>query len=284
MSDTPDATPKKSTAPQSLSGKAKRGGIWVLLGKAFEAGSRLISNVILAWLLFPEDFGVMVPVGVFMAGLRLFSDVGIGPSIVRSKRGDDPMFLRTVWTVQVIRGFLLYAICLAIAGPYARLIGETVTSTGMKEQEVIEQLLLIVGLSPFVMGFRSPAWFTLDRQIAQGRKTLITVISQVVSLITTITWAYYARSPIALVGGGVANALTQSVLSHLMLPGVKMRFQFEREALRMGPGPSGGFCVLCNIIHIKVLLQKVFPGEGVVTQTHLVTGVQIGISTPGCQF
>lgn len=232
MEDTGHVAEAASTKPQSLGGKAKRGGVWVLLGKIFESGSRLVSNVILAWLLFPEDFGVMVPVGVFMAGLRLFSDVGIGPSIVRSHRGDDPVFLRTVWTVQVIRGFVLYAVCLLVAGPYARLIGEAVTSTGMREQEVIEQLLLIVGLSPFVMGFRSPAWFTLDRQIAQGRKTLITVISQVVSLITTITWAYFARSPIALVGGGVANALTQTVLSHILLPGFKMRFQFEREALR----------------------------------------------------
>jgi len=232
LSDKSNAALDKPTAPQSLSGKAKRGGVWVLLGKAFEAGSRLVSNVILAWLLFPEAFGVMIPVGVFMAGLRLFSDVGIGPSIVRSKRGDDPVFLRTVWTIQVIRGFLLYAICLVIAEPYAQLVGEVVTAEGMREQEVIEQLLLIVGLSPFVMGFRSPAWFTLDRQIAQGRKTLITVISQVVSLIVTITWAYFARSPIALVGGGVANALTQSVLSHLLLPCAKMRFQFERKALR----------------------------------------------------
>jgi len=201
LSEKFDTKRTPSSAPQSLGGKAKRGGVLVLLGKVFESGSRLVSNVILAWLLFPEDFGVMVPVGVFMTGLLLFSDVGIGPTIVRSKRGDDPLFLRTVWTVQVMRGILLYAVCIAVAGPYSRLIGEVVTADGMREQEVIKQLLFIVGLSPFVMGFRSPAWFTLDRQIAQGRKTLITVISQVVSLITTITWAYYSRSPIALVGG-----------------------------------------------------------------------------------
>lgn len=219
------------TAQQSLSGRAKRGGMWVLLGKAFESGSRLISNIILAWLLFPEDFGVLVPVSVFMAGMRLFSDVGIGPSIVRSKRGENPDFLRTVWTVQVIRGFLLYGVCLLLAAPYARLIAEPVTESGMREQEVVELLILIVGLSPFFLGFRSPNWFTVDRRIAQGKKTIILVLSQVISMATTITWAYFSRSPVALVGGGVTNALCQTVFSHLLLPGVSMRFRMEKEAL-----------------------------------------------------
>jgi O-antigen/teichoic acid export membrane protein len=219
------------TASESLSGRAKRGGMWVLAGKAFEAGARMVGNIILTWLLFREAFGVLVPVNVFLVGLQLFSDVGIGPSIVRSKRGDDPVFLRTVWTIQVIRGFLLYAACWAFAGTYARMVGELITEGGMHEQEMIHDLLLVAGLSALFLGFRSPAWFTVDRNIAQGRKTLVLILSQVIGLLTMITWAWISPTPYALVAGGVVGVFSQAVLSHILLPCVGMRFRFEKEAL-----------------------------------------------------
>jgi O-antigen/teichoic acid export membrane protein len=220
------------TTQPSLSSRAKRGGLWVLAAKGFQSGIQLVSNVVLAWLLFPEDFGVLVPVTVFLVGLQLFSDIGIGPSIVHSKRGEDKGFLRTVWTVQLIRGFLLYGICIALAGPYARFIAEPVTSTGLREQEVIHGLLVVAGLSAIFSGFRSPNWFTVDRRIAQGRKTLILVVSQVVRLVTMVIWAWVTHSPMALVAGQLATALSQTILSHLLLPGVGMRLRFEKESLR----------------------------------------------------
>lgn len=219
-------------ATTSLSGRAKRGGLWVLVGKAFESVSRLVGNIILAWLLFREAFGVLVPVRVFLVGMQLFSDIGIGPSIVRSKRGEDPTFLRTVWTVQVLRGFLLYGICWSVAGWYSKMVGQVVTEGGMREQEMIHDLILVAGFSALFLGFRSPSWFTLDRQIAQGRKTLILVLSQSIAVATMIVWAWISPTPLAMVAGGVTGALCQTIFSHLLLPGVSMRFKFERDALK----------------------------------------------------
>jgi O-antigen/teichoic acid export membrane protein len=216
----------------SLSSRAKRGGMWVVLRQGFDFGARLVSNIVLAWLLFPEDFGVLVPVSVFMVGMTLFSDIGIGPSVIVSPRGEDPAFMRTVWTVQVFRGFFLCGVCWALAGPYSRLIAEEVTSTGMREQDVVYTLVLIIGLSPLCDGFRSLLWFTADRRIAQGRKTLIQILSKVISLVTTITWAWIARSPVALVGGRVVYSLCETLLSHLLLPGIRMGFRLEKKALR----------------------------------------------------
>jgi O-antigen/teichoic acid export membrane protein len=216
---------------RSLSDRAKRGGLWVFAGKAIEAAVRLVGNIILTWLLFREAFGVLVPVRVFLTGMQLFSDIGIGPSIVRTNREHDPIFLRTIWTVQVIRGFLLYGVCWLFAGTYSRMVGEVLTESGMREQEMIHSLLLVAGLSALFLGFRSPSWFTQDRQIAQGRKTLISVLSQVIAMITMIVWAWVSPTPLAMVAGGVTGAFCQTLFSHLLLPGVSMGFRFEKEAL-----------------------------------------------------
>ena len=61
-----------------------RGGSWVLVGYGLGQVLRIVSNFILANLLFPKDFGLMALVNVFLAGLQMFSDIGMGPCIVRS--------------------------------------------------------------------------------------------------------------------------------------------------------------------------------------------------------
>ena len=77
-----------NTVKSGLMARALRGSAWIMLGYCSGQGFRLISNLILTRLLFPEAFGLMALIMVFIVGLTMFSDVGIGPSISQSKRGD----------------------------------------------------------------------------------------------------------------------------------------------------------------------------------------------------
>src|SRR5262245_41661145 len=95
-------------AQSSLRTRVISGSVWTLLSYGGSQVLRLAGNVIFTWLLYPEAFAVMLLVNVFIQGLAMFSDIGIGPSIIQSKRGDEPRFLNTAWTIQVGRGFLLW--------------------------------------------------------------------------------------------------------------------------------------------------------------------------------
>ena len=46
-------------------------------------------------------------------------DMGIAPAIAYNRRGDDPVFLDTAWTLQVSRGFFLWFGTCALALPVA---------------------------------------------------------------------------------------------------------------------------------------------------------------------
>ena len=92
-------------------------GAWTMVGWFVMQVLRFGSNLILTRLLFPEAFGLMSLVIVFIVGLHMFSDVGIGPSLVQSKRGDDPDFYNTVWTIQILRGLGLWLISVLVAWP-----------------------------------------------------------------------------------------------------------------------------------------------------------------------
>ena len=105
-----------------------RGFAWTTLGFAGSQALRLISNLALTRLLDPEHFGLMAIVTVLLIGLAMFSDIGLGPSVVRSQKTKDERFLNTAWTMQIIRGAVLAAACALLAIPAASFLWRATTS------------------------------------------------------------------------------------------------------------------------------------------------------------
>ena len=123
-----DQVPPSDSSPSTESGelvgearrsRAIRGSAITVIGYGASQIIRLGTNIVLAALLFPEAFGIMALVWVFQQGLAMFSDIGIGTGIIYSKHGDDPRYLNTAWTTQVVRGVVLTLIAVAGAIPYA---------------------------------------------------------------------------------------------------------------------------------------------------------------------
>src|SRR5690606_2290529 len=103
------AAPRSASSSRtSLKARALMGSGWVGGGYIAVQGLRFVSMMVLTYLLAPDVFGVMTMINVFLQGLEMFSDIGIGPSIIHSKRGEKSEFLNTAWTMQVIRGFVLW--------------------------------------------------------------------------------------------------------------------------------------------------------------------------------
>jgi O-antigen/teichoic acid export membrane protein len=153
---------------------AIRGMIWTVAGYGAGQILRFGSNLVLTRLLAPELFGLMALVNIFIIGLHLFSDVGVGLNVVQNKRGDEPAFLNTAWTIQVIRGAILGVVCFLITWPLASVYGEP----------QLLWLIPVVGtISTFFDSFKSPALFSLDRHMAVGTYMKIELVAQVVGIV-----------------------------------------------------------------------------------------------------
>lgn len=126
-----------------LRAKALRGSVFMVMEYVFSMNIRLASNLILTRLLFPEIFGLMAIVQVFMQGLVMFSDLGIRISIIQHKQGGDPKYFNTVWTIQVIRGIILFSITWAIAWPLSIFY----------DIPILAKLLPITGITALIAGF-----------------------------------------------------------------------------------------------------------------------------------
>lgn len=230
FSSQPDAGASAAPAPEtaapqgtlSLKRRVLAGTAWSLLGYGGNQAVRLGNNLILTRLLFPEAFGLMAIVGVCMQTLMMFSDAGLRGSIIHNQRGADARFVNTAWTVQVIRGFVIWGGVAVIAWPVARIYGES----------LLGPLLLVAGLSAIIRGFKSAKIFVLHRHIRVGRLTLIEVASQVMGAVMTIALAWWWQSVWALVFGGLWGVFCHTVMSHVALPGPPTRFTWCADAAK----------------------------------------------------
>jgi O-antigen/teichoic acid export membrane protein len=203
-----------------LGARATRSSAYIMGSYMVAQVIRLAANLILTRLLFPEAFGLMALVMLFLQGLQMFSDVGVGPSIMQNKRGDEPAFLNTAWTIQVIRGALLWLTTILLAYPVANFYGEP----------QLAQLLPVAGLSLFIAGFNSTRIETAQRHMNIGRLTLIDLAAQILGALAMIAFALAFRSVWALLVAALVVSVTKAIFSHLFLIGQPNRLRWEWAA------------------------------------------------------
>lgn len=192
----------------------------LMMGYGGSQALRLAANLILTRLLFPEAFGLMALVSVVTVGLTMFSDVGTGPSISQNPRGDQPDFLNTAWTIQVIRGLALWALTFLVASPVAGFYGEP----------DLALYLPIAGVSLAIAGFNPTRIETAHRHLLVGRLTGLDLASQAIGVAVMVALAFATGSVMALVLGGVVQATAKLALTWFWLPGPANRFRWESAA------------------------------------------------------
>ena len=200
--------------------KAVRAGVFVIGGFGFSQAFRLGGNLLLARLLFPEAFGIMAIANVFNTGLELLSDIGLGPAVIRSDRADEERFLNTAWTLQVIRGFMLWGTAAALSLPLARFYGEP----------MLAAIVPVIALNSLIGGFRSTSSFSLHKELRQGAIMTIELTKQLVALLVMIGIAYAYRTLWALVIGSIVGTVVKTVWTHFIPSPAKNRFTFDRSA------------------------------------------------------
>lgn len=215
----PSVMPAIPTA-KSLKHRAVRGSVWTIGGYGASQVLRLGSNLILTRLLFPEAFGLMALVNVFMQGLAMFSDVGIGPTIIQNAKGEERVFRDTAWTIQVGRGFCLWAVAAMLAWPAALFFNEP----------RLTSLIPVAAASAAIAGFNSTKIFLANRRVVLGRLTSVELGSQILGLTILVVLAFLMRSVWALVLGGLATVACKAVLSHVVLPGRLDRLRWHAES------------------------------------------------------
>lgn len=211
----------------SLKNVVVKGSLWTGLGYVASQLLRLCSNLILTRLLAPEVFGLTALVTVIMQGLNMLTDIGLGPSIVQNKRGDDPAFLDTAWTVQVVRGVGVWLICCTLAWPAALFYNA----------DLLLWVLPVMSFSVVINSLASMSVHLVNKNLKLGRLAVIDLTSLAVQIVVAVLLALVEPTVWAIVVAILVASVVKTACSYIIMAELPRRqrvhrLHIEREAMR----------------------------------------------------
>jgi O-antigen/teichoic acid export membrane protein len=208
----------------ALESKALTATMWTVLSYGSSQALRVVNSYILTRMLAPSAFGEIQLVTAVIVGLTLLSDLGLNQSVVQSRRGDEPVFLNTAWTMQAVRGIGIWVFAGLLAWPTARFYHDP----------ALLYVLPVLAFTSVLTAFCGSGLFSLARHMGVKRLFALDFSQQILALVVTVGCARLHMGVWALVIGNLVANLYRLVMSHYkkMVPGVQNRFCWDRESVR----------------------------------------------------
>ena len=221
---------------ERLSQRAIRGGIWIFSLSIINRLFRLARTIILARVLAPNDFGLMGIALLAMVTLETFSQTGFNAALIQ-KKGKINEYLDTVWTIQVIRGIVLFGVLLA-AAPLVAAFFNTPKAT---------VIVRVIAVSVLLKGFINIGVIYFQKEMEFNKVFIYQLSITVADLAVAIPMALILRSVWALVFGLLAGQFVSCIISyviHPFRPSIKMDLKKSRELFRFGKWIFGSTILL----------------------------------------
>ena len=176
--------------------KIRSGALWSFMGST---GSQIISfvfGIVLARMLAPEVFGMLLTIQVFTGVAGFIAGAGMGQALVRAKdtsRADYDI----VFTLQMVIGCLICAIFFFSAPIIA----------GWYDTPVYSDLIRVSALSFLFRPFNNVPASILHREMRFKDMVWVRFLGQIASSLSCIALAYYGFGVWALILGGMVAPL-----------------------------------------------------------------------------
>ncbi len=203
----------------SLKFNTIRSALWSIAGKGAGNVIRIIGNLILTRILFPEAFGLMAIANVVIMMIVFFADTGVSVAVIQNPRGAEKEFLDTSWIISIFRGILLWLIVSALAWPAAIFY----------EEPQLIWILLIMAFSPLIFGFLNPALPLLIKKFRVEKQVMMEISTQICGLIITVVLATVMGSVYALAIGYVTSNILKFFASYIIIS-YKPSFKWDKAA------------------------------------------------------
>ncbi len=166
----------------------------------------LLSTIILARLLTPEDFGLVAITMLVVHFLDVFANTGTQQFLL-SKDDVNDDDLNTAWSLNMLFRVVITLALLILARPIADFFEADLTNAF----RVSAAILIIIGLT-------NPALCMAKRAFNYQGIFKLTLIVKFVSFIITIGFAYYTRSYWALIIGTISYYTIHAIGSYFVYP------------------------------------------------------------------
>jgi O-antigen/teichoic acid export membrane protein len=205
----------------SLKWKTIQGSALILTGEMYNHGLRLVGNMIMTRLLYPEAFGLMLIVSLVHMFVGMLSDTGINSAFVLKSRGREQDYLNAAWTLQAARGVIVMIVILICSWPISTLYDEP----------ILFGLIAFSSLNSLLSGFKSPREMLYERDLKRLQMVLLLAFVHTVAMLFTVTCLFIYPSIWFLAFHGVLVSGLRTVLSPFVYKGIPYKFEVKMDVI-----------------------------------------------------
>lgn len=206
-----------------LAKRVRAGVSWNISSALITESVRFLRSIVLARLLAPEDFGLLAMALTVVGALNAVSSLGLSRTIVANKfdnTAELKAHLNTVWSVELVRSFVVALLVAASAFPLARFYG----------QDKLKVIIPLLGLMTLIGALQNIGLTILRKEIRFAGIFWYELITNVGGIALTVALAVILRNVWALVTGLLLTSALGTVLSYVF-HAFRPRFAFEQQAL-----------------------------------------------------
>jgi len=186
---------------QSLGKRAISGFAWTGLSQMAIQVIQFGVTIVLARLLFPEDFGLVGMAAVFTEAIGMLSGLAFAPAIIQRKKLREEHLSTGFWA-GIIAGLILFLAAAASAGPLADFYG----------RDIIAHIVLLSSVGFLTGPVGSIHRALLTRELEFKKLTLSEIGATITSATVSISLAFLGLGPYSLVLGALAGTATSSAI------------------------------------------------------------------------
>jgi len=189
-------------------------GSQIATGAAWMVGMRMlirftgiISTIILARILVPEDFGLIAMAMLLVAFLEAVSELSFDVVLIQNQKATRAHY-NTVWTMQLLRGAGGAILLIALAEPGAWFFNEP----------RLAEIIYWLALGSLIEGATNIGIVDFRKKMEFHKDFTFLVAVKLISFFATIAAAVILRSYWALIIGMMTNQIARFLLSYVMSP------------------------------------------------------------------
>jgi O-antigen/teichoic acid export membrane protein len=215
---------------KNISGRLIKGSAWLSASRAIVNALSLLSTILLARLLVPDDFGVVSLATTMLMIVQSVTELSLNMALVRHEAPQRSHF-DAAWTLNALRGLLLGALFAAASVPVAALY----------QDDRLVEVMIILGVSVFFSGLTNPRSIMLQRDLIFWQEFVLGVAQKLAGFVVSIAIAYFYRTYWALVFGILAMQVTNVLVSYTIMPyRPRISFAHVKELMSFSIWLTGG--------------------------------------------
>ncbi len=192
---------------KTLGSRIVRSSFWSVGARVGDRLIGFVSQIIIARLLFPDDFGLVILAFAVIGIVEVFSEFGFQNAVIYNQNAKRDYY-DTAWTMSAIRGVITALIVIGIAYPASLLFDEP----------RLFEILPYLSIKAILAGVANIRLHDFEKNLWMSRIFIHLIAGRLTTAVTAILFALYLGNYWALVYGILLGEVVRLSVSYLLYP------------------------------------------------------------------